>query len=90
MRDQDFDALDGTMREGLPDRRELARLGRLDRAERRQRGERTRERIAREQTRPWREEDRPILRTRVWRDLRDEQWFIMDLREREATERDEG
>jgi hypothetical protein len=74
------------LRQGLPDYRELARLARLDRQERRRRGERTRERIARERTRAWREQDRPTLRTRVWRDLRDEQWSIIDLRERESGE----
>ncbi len=70
-------------REGLPDRRELARLARFDRDERRARGERTRERRARERTRAWREQDRPTLRTRVWRDLRDEQRHLLDLRERQ-------
>jgi hypothetical protein len=88
MSDRHFEPPDGELRQGLPDRRELARLGRLDRAERRRRGERTRERITREQTRGWREEDRPTLRTRVWRELRDEQWSLMDLREREADGRD--
>lgn len=76
------------LRQGLPDRRELGRLARHDRDERRNRGERTRERIARERRRDWHERDRPTLRTRVWRDLRDEQWAIVEIRERQATERD--
>jgi hypothetical protein len=90
MDDQDFEILGDAVRQGLPDRRELARLARLDRAERRRRGERTRERVTREQTRAWREQDRPTLRTRVWRELRDEQWAITDLRERQTEGRDEG
>jgi hypothetical protein len=89
MSDQHDDPPQATVRLGLPDHRELARLARLDRAERRRRGERNRERIARERTRAWREQDRPTLRTRVWRDLRDEQWAITDLRERAATEPEE-
>ena len=66
----------------FPDRREQARLARFERDERRGRGERTRERIAREHTRPWLEEDRPDLRRRVWREQRDAQWAIVDRRER--------
>jgi hypothetical protein len=92
MSDERFEALDEPVRQGLPNRRELGRLARHDRDERRRRGERTRERLAREQKRVWHERDRPTLRTRVWRELRDEQWAIVDIRERQATERekDEG
>lgn len=68
--------------QGLPGRRERARLARFDRDERRARGERTRERATRERTRPWLEQDRPDLRRRVWRELRDEQFALVDIRER--------
>jgi hypothetical protein len=70
------------LHDGLPDRRERARLARFERDERRERGERTRERVTRERTRPWLERDRPDLRRRVWRELRDEQWALVELRER--------
>lgn len=68
--------------DSFPGRREQARLSRFDRDTRRERGERTRERIARERTRPWLERDRPDLRRRVWREQRDGQWALVDLRER--------
>ena len=69
------------LHDGLPNSKERARLARLDRAERRARGERNRERAARDATRPWHERDRPDLRRRVWRELRDEQWAFVDLRD---------
>jgi hypothetical protein len=89
MSDERLERSDESVRQGLPNRRELGRLARHDRDERRRRGERTRERLAREQKRAWHERDRPTLRTSVWRELRDEQWAIVDIRERQATEREE-
>ena len=88
MGDERFDDKEEQVRQGLPDRRELGRLARHERDERRGRGERARERIARERKRAWQERDRPTLRTRVWRELRDEQWAIVDIRERQALEGD--
>ena len=82
MSDEQSESSGEAIHDGLPDRKERARLARLDRAERRARGARNRERAAREATRPWLERDRPDLRRRVWRELRDEQWAFVDLRER--------
>lgn len=73
----------GPVHGGPPGRHEAARLARLDRDERRARGERARERAARERTRPWREGDAPDLRRRVWRERRDAQWATVDRRERQ-------
>jgi hypothetical protein len=64
----------------------LARLGRIDRSAWR---ERTRERVAREQAQPWREQDRWGLRKRVWRERRDHERELLEQRERELLERDE-
>jgi hypothetical protein len=88
MSDERIDEPGALVRQGLPNRRELGRLARHDRDERRRRGERTRERLAREQKRAWHERDRPTLRTSVWRELRDEQWAIVDIRERQAADQE--
>ncbi|MBA3945777.1 MAG: hypothetical protein H0X37_14560 [Herpetosiphonaceae bacterium] len=69
-----------------PERRERERLERLGRQERQARGERTRERIAREQTRPWREQDRWGLRKRVWQERRDRDRAVLELREQALLE----
>jgi hypothetical protein len=71
------------------ERREAERLARLGRAERSQWRERTRERVAREQERPWREQDRWGLRKRVWKERRDHERELLELRERELLERDD-
>ena len=73
---------DQPIHNAFPDRREQARLARFDRDQRRERGERNRERADRERTRPWLEQDRPDLRRRVWREWRDRQWALVELRER--------
>ncbi len=69
-----------------PGRRERERLERLGRQERLARGERTRERVAREQTRPWREQDRWGLRKRVWQERRDNDRAVLELREQALLE----
>jgi hypothetical protein len=71
------------------ERREAERLARLGRAERSVWRERTRERVAREQERPWREQDRWGLRKRVWKERRDHERELLELRERELLERDD-
>jgi hypothetical protein len=71
------------------ERREAERLARLGRAERSAWRERTRERVAREQERPWREQDRWGLRKRVWKERRDHERELLELRERELLERDD-
>ena len=71
------------------ERREAERLARLGRAERGAWRERTRERVAREQERPWREQERWGLRKRVWKERRDHERELLELRERELLERDE-
>jgi hypothetical protein len=71
------------------ERREAERLARLGRIERGVWRERTRERVAREQERPWREQDRWGLRKRVWKERRDHERELLELRERELLERDD-
>jgi hypothetical protein len=71
------------------ERREAERLARLGRIERSAWRERTRERVAREQERPWREQDRWGLRKRVWKERRDHERELLELRERELLERDD-
>jgi hypothetical protein len=71
------------------ERREWERLERLGRWERQGRHERTRERVAREQNNPWREQDRWGLRKRVWRERRDRERELLERRERELLEREQ-
>jgi hypothetical protein len=71
------------------ERREAERLARRGRAERGAWRERTRERVAREQERPWREQDRWELRKRVWKERRDHERALLEQRERELLERDD-
>jgi hypothetical protein len=81
--------LDPTCPPELPGRRERERLERLERLEHRQRHERARERRAREQTRPWREQDRFGLRKRVWQERTGRECELVDLRERALLAREE-
>jgi hypothetical protein len=71
------------------ERREAERLARLGRVDASGWRERTRERVAREQAQPWREQDRWGLRKRVWRERRDHERELLERRERELLERDE-
>jgi hypothetical protein len=71
------------------ERREADRLARQGRAERSVWRERTRERVAREQEQPWREQDRWGLRKRVWKKRRDHERELLELRERALLERDD-
>jgi hypothetical protein len=71
------------------ERREAERLARLGRVDARGWCERTRERVAHERTRPWREQDQWGLRKRVWRERRDHERELLERRERELLERDE-
>jgi hypothetical protein len=71
------------------ERREAERLARLGRAERGVWRERTRERVAREQERPWQEQDRWGLRKRVWKERRDHERELLEQRERALLERDD-
>jgi hypothetical protein len=71
------------------ERRETERLLRLGRAKHGLWRERTRERVAREQERPWREQDRWGLRKRVWKERRDHERELLERRERELLERDD-
>jgi hypothetical protein len=71
------------------ERRETERLARLGRVERSVWRERTRERVAREQEHPWREQDRWGLRKRVWKERRDHERELLELREHELLERDD-
>lgn len=71
------------------ERREAERLARLGRAERVVWRERSRERVAREQERPWREQDRWGLRKRIWKERRDHERELLELRERALLERDD-
>src|ERR1700712_5416313 len=59
------------------ERREAARLDRRLRWERAGWRESTRERSMREQSRPWREEERWTLRKRVWRERRDREHELL-------------
>jgi hypothetical protein len=70
------------------ERREAERLARLGRTERGAWRERTRERVARERTQPWREQDRWGLRKRVWKERRDHERELLERRERALLERD--
>ncbi len=71
------------------ERREAERLARLGRAERGAWRERTRERVAREQEQPWREQDRWGLRKRAWKERRDHERELLEQRERELLQCDD-
>src|SRR5262245_53730617 len=71
------------------ERREAERLERWGRVEAGMWQERSRERIARERTRPWREQDRWGLRKRVWKERRDHERELLERRERALLERDD-
>jgi hypothetical protein len=71
------------------ERREAERLARLGRVAASGWRERTRERVARERTQPWREQDRWGLRKRVWKERRDHERELLERRERELLERDD-
>lgn len=62
-------------------RREWERLERLERRARGVQGERTRERAARERTRPWDENNPWGLRKRVWKEQRDAERVLLDRRD---------
>jgi hypothetical protein len=68
-------------------RRERERLARLRHWEGQR--ERTRERVARERNRSWREQDYWGLRKRVWQERRDQERELLERRERALLEREQ-
>src|SRR6187401_2891402 len=60
------------------ERREAERLDRLLRQARAAGGERTRERVRRERSRAWSEDERWTLRKRVWRERRDRERELLE------------
>ena len=70
------------------DRREAERLRRAAEHDHLARGERTRERAARERAAPWREQDRFVVRKRVWRERRDRERELLDRRDEAILERE--
>ena len=70
------------------DRREAERLRRAAQHDHLARGERTRERAARQRTAAWREQDRFVVRKRVWRERRDRERELLDRRDAAILERE--